>query len=183
MIFFIFLSLLSHPIYANEKQMDAVEKLFSIFNPSKKSAQKQTFSVETCKIEQKTLMELALLRRPVKTSFKFAKGCDVEGEVELQVSKAFPVQLKVRNLDQYTKVLFTSTLTIGTVEEGIGYKVDLTQGNLSGAKSSVLFQGFYNYIIGIDSSSKASKSEGGEIVIESIDGKKVAITKVLSRNP
>lgn len=182
MIRFIFLNLCLIACSACfAKPEDSVEKLFSIFDPVKKKNQKQVFSVDACKIPQKKLMELAFLRQPIKASFKFMKDCDVEGEVELHVSKPFPVLLKVRNLDKYTSVRFNSTLSVGSVDEGIGYKVELSDGNLSSSKSNVQFKGFYNYIVSLDESKGASNSEGGELYIDSIDGKKVSFTKLLGK--
>lgn len=167
--------------YGQDKQVQAVEKLFSIFDPVKTKKGKQVFTVDACKIPQKKLMELTLLRKPVKASFKFMKGCDVQGEVELQVTKPFPVHLKVRNLEKYTNVTFNSTLSVGTVDEGIGYKVELNDGNLSSSASSVLFRGFYHYIVSLGDSAKGPKSEAGEIFIDSIDGEKVSYKKLLGK--
>ncbi len=161
--------------------MAAIEKLFAIFDPVKKANAKQVFTVDSCKIPQKQLMELALLRQPVKANFKFSKGCDVEGSVELHVAKPFPVSLKVRNLDKYTLVNFNSTLSVGSVEQGIGYKIELNDGNLSGQKSSVLFSGVYNYIVTLGESNGPKAQEGGELRIQSIDGKKVSFTKLLGK--
>lgn len=167
--------------FAHEKQMAAIEKLFSIFDPVKKAKAKEVFSVESCKIPQKKLMELALMRRPVTASFKFMKGCDVEGEVELHVAKPFPVFLKVRNLEKYTSVKFNSTLNVGSVGEGVGYKIDLNEGNLLGQKSSVLFSGVYNYVLTLGEATKPAAEQGGELKITSIDGQPVAFTKLLGK--
>jgi hypothetical protein len=179
MIFIFIFSLLVPSSFAQDKQMAAIEKLFAIFDPIKKGTSKQVFTVESCKIPQKTLLELALLRKPVKASFKFMKGCDVEGEVELHVAKPFPVSLKVRNLDKYSHVKFNSTLNVGNVNQGVGYKIELTEGNLSEPKSSVLFTGVYNYIVAIGETNKPGTEQGGELTILSIDGKAIRFTKLL----
>ncbi len=181
MILSLILTLSMGPAFAQDKEMAAIEKLFSIFDPVKKGNVKSVFTVDACKIPQKKLMELALLRQPVKTSFKFMKGCDVEGEVELHVSKPFPVTLKVRNLDKYTQVKFNSTLSVGSVDQGVGYKVELNDGNLVGSKSSVLFKGVYNYIISLGETNKSDTQDGGELTIHSIDGKKVTFTKLIGK--
>lgn len=179
MIFVLLFSFLVPSTFAQEKQMAAIEKLFAIFDPIKKGNSKQVFTVESCKIPQKTLLELALLRKPVKASFKFMKGCDVEGEVELHVAKPFPVSLKVRNLDIYTTVKFNATLSVGGVDQGVGYKIELNEGNLVGPKSNVLFTGVYNYIVSIGETNKPGTDQGGELTILSIDGKAVRFTKLL----
>jgi hypothetical protein len=179
LLFFLFIPTL---YAASEKEVTEVkESLRALMHPllpgkSKSPAQaKTTFSVEKCEKHKINWMDAILMKDTKVLNYSFRPGCDIEGGVTPKILLPFPVDLKLRNLEDYTRLETVNKIN-ASLESKPLMKLEIRSGTLTGSKGKILFEADYNVRIEpMKGSNPIDENLGGELRITEIFGKKVLI--------
>lgn len=134
-----------------------------------------TFTVKKCDKQKINWMDVILMRASRTLTYRFRPGCDIEGTITPAVFKPFPVDLKLKNLQNYHRLEAQNRIT-ASLESKPVMQLNLTEGVLTGAKGTVKFEADYQVVMNpLKKENPIEKNLGGEIRITEIFGKKVFI--------
>jgi hypothetical protein len=142
-------------------------------NSTKRPKGTEKFSVEGCDKKKINWMNVLLMRETATLDFKFKKNCDIQGSITPRVIKPFPVNLDLRDLQSYSRVESTNTITADFQNKPI-LNLEMREGTLSG-KHKVIFEADYKVQINPIAKNPVEKNLGGELRILEINGKKTNI--------
>lgn len=134
------------------------------------------FSVAECEKYKINWMNVIMMREEVAMKYTFKQGCDIEGVVYPKVIKAFPTDLKLKNLQNFNRIESMNTIK-ASIETKPILNLEIRSAKLTGAKGVVKFEADYQVRINPLKQKKEMIEEnlGGEIRITEIYGKKVSI--------
>lgn len=135
----------------------------------------EDFSVEKCEKYKIDWMAVILMRKEAAMTYTFKPGCDIEGTVNPKVLTPFPVDLKLKNLQNFNRIQSENKIT-STIESEPIMNLAIRSARLTGAKGVVIFDA--DYKVRLDPTQKKNmvkENLGGEIRITEIYGKKVSI--------
>ena len=120
-------------------------------------------------------MDVILMRESASLTYTFKPGCDVEGTIRPAVLKPFPADLKLKNLQSFTKLESENRIT-STIESLPVMNLEIRSASLSGKRGKIIFEA--DYAVRINPLKKENPVEenlGGQIRIMEIFGKKVSL--------
>lgn len=174
----IFLSMSQWAISGTEVE-DAKRSIKALIQPligqnsTKRPKGTEKFSVEGCDKKKINWMNVLLMRETATLDFKFKKNCDIQGSITPKVIKPFPANLDLRDLQSYSRVETTNTITADLQSKPI-LNLAMREGTLSG-KHKVKFEADYQVQINPIAKDPIEKNLGGELRILEINGKKTNI--------
>lgn len=133
------------------------------------------FSLEKCEKHKINWMDVILMRESAALTYSFKPGCDIEGTVNPTVIRPFPVDLKLKNLHNFTRLESENKIT-PSIESKPLMNLAIRSARLTGIKGIVKFEA--DYAVRINPMKKKDMVEenlGGEIRITEIYGKSVSI--------
>lgn len=136
---------------------------------------KGEFTLEKCDKHVINWGNVLLMRESATLKYKFKPGCDIQGDITPFLVRPFPVELKLKNLHDFTQLKSQNTIT-ATIESNPIMNLEVRGAELTGSKGIVKFEA--DYAVRIDPMKKqnmVSENLGGEIRISEIYGKKVSI--------
>lgn len=139
------------------------------------SSAAKDFRVDQCQREKIDWSDVLLMRKSVTLEFKFKDGCDIEGTITPKIFSPFPVELKLRKLENYDRI--RSMNRVGaSFESNPLMDIALREGVLWGKKGKLRFEADYKIRLDpVNQKNPVKENLGGEIRISEIDGKKVSI--------
>ena len=120
-------------------------------------------------------MDVLLMKDSSTISFTFKPGCDIDGVIRPKVMVPFPIDLKIKNLQDFHSLKSENKLT-STLEEKPVLNLEVRSAILTSSKGTILFEA--DYSVRIDPLKKKDMIEeniGGEIRVLEIYGKQVKI--------
>jgi hypothetical protein len=147
----------------------AYNSFISILIPTHKIKHKTKFKTKGCNFDGKKLATLILFNKKMTHKFKFGKDCDLEGNYSPQMTKPFPVEFKVRNLDGFNRIKMTMQIKVLKAKEFI-VEIAAIKSILLNEKSEAKFK--FEYQVMLDVFSQKVNPRGGKIQLLSINGKK-----------
>ncbi len=142
-----------------------------VLNNRSNSAYKN-FSVKACPKHKIDWSALIIKQQKQTLTYKFAKGCDIDGTITPQVLAAFPIQFKVRNLDQFDSIMGEAKLG-PTLSMKPLLRLDLINTETKSPKEKIKFDAYYEAEIDPFSKTVIGKHLGGKILVKEINGKAV----------
>lgn len=173
------------PVEANELE-DVRQSLKALLNPilqkpnqklSKAAAQSvlKVFSVENCEKYKINWMDVILMKDSAVLSYTFKPGCDVEGTIRPAVLKPFPVDLKLKNLQSFTRLESENRIT-SSIESMPVMNLEIRSASLGGKRGKILFEADYAVRLNpLKKENPVEENMGGQIRITEIYGKKVSL--------
>jgi hypothetical protein len=182
MMLLLLLSLSFLELHATTKEVEeATNSIRSLIAPllpgNKKERPKELkdFRVDKCQTEKVNWTDILLMRSTVTLVYKFQEGCDVEGTVVPKIFTPFPLDLKLRKLENYNRAEAMNTVG-ATIESKPHLTIEMREGKLHGQKGIVKFEADYKVQLDpMNKQKRISKNYGGEVRISEIYGKKVEI--------
>lgn len=134
------------------------------------------FSVAGCEKYKINWMNVILMREEVMMKYSFKDGCDIEGIVYPKVFKSFPTDLKLKNLQNFTRIQSENTITTSIESKPI-LNLAIKSAQLTGAKGVVKFEADYRVKINPlkEKQEMIEENLGGELRITEVYGKAVSI--------
>lgn len=178
---FLLALLITQPILAKNETEEAKKSLKALIEPILQRQIKDPkaalgeFSVEKCEKHKINWMDVILMRESAALTYSFKPGCDIEGTVNPTVIKPFPVDLKLKNLQNFTRLESENKIT-PTIESMPIMNLAVRAAKLTGKNGLVKFEA--DYAVRINPMKKKNMVEenlGGEIRITEIYGKPVTI--------
>lgn len=137
------------------------------------------FTVEKCEKHKVDWTAVLLRQSSAALTFTFKEGCDIEGTITPAVFTPFPIELKLKNLDEFNQLVTTSKIT-SSIESKPVLLLELTEGQLKGAKGVVKFQANYQVRVNpIEKARPIDENLGGELKISEIFGNRVQIKECI----
>lgn len=180
-ILFILVLMLSQTIYAKNESSQVKKSLKALLGPIIQKPFKDSkallgdFSIDKCEAQKINWMDVILMRGSAALNYKFKPGCDIEGTVVPAVIRPFPVDLKLKHLQDFHR-LESENKIIPSIESKPLMNLEVRSARLSGKRGVVKFEA--DYAVRIDPMKKEDMVEenlGGEIRITEIYGKPVSI--------
>lgn len=177
------LSLLIAPAgYAQNESEMAKKSLRALIEPILQKSVKDPkseikgFSVKNCERHRINWMDVILMQKSAALTYTFKPGCDIQGTVYPTILKAFPVDLKLKNLRDFSRLESENKIT-ATIESQPIMNMAVRSARLTGPKGLVKFEADYSVRIDPIKKGKEMVSEnmGGEIRITEIYGRPVSI--------
>ena len=174
--------LVSYAGYASDETAAAKKSIKALLEPILQKELKgpktvlKDFSVEKCEKYKINWMNVILMRKEAALTYTFKPGCDIEGTINPTVIKPFPVDLKLKNLDEFNRLQSENKIT-ATLEAEPVLNMAVRSASITSTKGLVKFEADYAVKINPLKQGKGMISEnlGGEIRISEIYGKKVSI--------
>lgn len=162
---------LANKVKKNSK-IEETKKVLKALLPFQGKSKNSSFKIDQCKIDKNKWTMLLLAKQSFTEKLNFNKGCHVEGQYTTKMETPFPVNFKLKNLKNFEKVNFNFLIKL-IYEPVPMIKVFMNNGTLKGKKDIIKFD--VDYSAEIDPLSKGfiKKDLGGNIVINSINGKKI----------
>lgn len=170
------------PVWAANEVEEAKASIRALMEPILQKPQGKVtktvfkdFTLETCEKYKVNWMNVMLQRESATLVYTFRPGCDIEGTIKPAIFKAFPADLKLKNLQNFSRLESSNTIT-STIDSMPILNLAIRSGVLTGIKGKVLFDA--DYAVKINPLKKTKPIEenvGGEIRISEIYGKKVSI--------
>ncbi|MBA2405398.1 MAG: hypothetical protein H0V66_11550 [Bdellovibrionales bacterium] len=133
------------------------------------------FSVEKCEKYKINWMNVILMKEEAALTYTFKPGCDIEGTVYPKIIKPFTSDLKLKNLQDFTRLQSDNKIT-ATLEAQPVMNLAVRSARLTGSKGVVKFDADYDVRINpMDKENPVAENLGGEIRITEIYGKAVSI--------
>ena len=173
------------PLEASEVE-DVRQSLKALLNPilqkpHKKSSQAvaksllKEFSMENCEKHKINWMDVILMKESATLTYTFRQGCDVEGAIRPAVFKPFPADLKLKNLQSFTRLQSENRIT-SSIESMPVLNLEIRSASLTGKKGKILFEADYTVRINpLKKDNPVEENLGGQLRITEIFGKKVSI--------
>jgi hypothetical protein len=180
-IFIIFVLFISQRVFAANDlspTKEALKVLIQMLLKNTQNNERSTnhqFSTSKCEKYQINWMEVLLMKDSSSITFTFKDGCDIEGVVRPRVLAPFPINLKLKNLQDFHSLKSENKIT-STLEEKPILNLEIRSAILSSSKGSILFEADYSVRINpLKKKDMIEENIGGEIRLLEIDGKKVKI--------
>lgn len=167
--------------YAQNESEEAKKSLKALIEPILQKSVKdpksefKDFSVKNCEKHKINWMDVILMQKSAALTYTFKPGCDIQGTVYPAVIKPFPVDLKIKNLKDFSRLESENKIT-ATIESQPIMNMAVRSAKLTGPKGLVKFEA--DYAVRIDPMKKqnmVTENLGGEIRITEIFGKTVSI--------
>lgn len=122
-----------------------IEKIYeftfgSVFNLLEKSKKEMTISEADrggCRVSSKNRMNFIMSSKPFKEKRKFRKHCHMEGIIHYRINQDTPVNLKIKNLFNYSSLKYTQQVIRSTnIKKGISIKALIKNAKLLDEKNS-----------------------------------------------
>lgn len=169
----LFLSLITNSAFANKAKLGpALQAVIQEILQNRKAGSYKNFSVKDCPKHKVDWVKIILKRQKQTLTYNFAKECDLDGTVEPQVLEKFPLNFRLRNLDEFNSIKGEAKLS-PTIASRPLLRLDLANTEMSSPKENIKFRAYYEAEIDPFSSKVVGKHLGGKIFIEEINGKKI----------
>lgn len=139
---------------------------------NRKASDYKDFSVKNCPKHKIDWTSIIFRREKQNLTYKFAKGCDIDGTVAPQVLQDFPIDFQLRHLDDFQSIKGKAKLS-PTIAAKPLLRLDLSETEISSPKDKIKFSAYYETEINPLSKDVIGKHLGGKIFIETINGKAV----------
>ena len=158
---------------ATTKISPALQAIIQEILQNKTAEAYKNFSVKECPKHKIDWVKIILRREKQTLSYKFTPGCDIDGSVSPQVMQDFPIDFKLRNLDEFSAIKGNAKLapTFGSSKPLL--RLDLNSTEIIAPKEKIKFSAYYETEINPLSKNIIGKHLGGKIFIEEINGKKM----------
>lgn len=177
------LFILSLSFSANAAPQTQIKSLLKSLFPFISANKSSVIKTHNCKIDKQKWTMLLLTQQTFKQTFKFAKGCDLDGTIHPKLNAPFPINLKVRKLKNYQSIKALGKISLDYKEEAV-LSVELKKAHVTGKKSAK-FDIDYAVVIDPLSEKIIKKHKGGSLHIKSLNGKainkKIKLTKASFR--
>ena len=132
----------------------------------------KNFSVKNCPKHKIDWPGIILRQQKQSLTYKFVKGCDIDGTISPQVLTNFPIEFKIRNLDTFHTIKGEAKLG-PTLSMKPLLRLDLNQTEIRSIKDKIIFDAFYEAEIDPFSKQVIGKHLGGKIIVKELNGKKI----------
>ncbi len=156
--------LLSFVIHAQTEIVDAKKSIQELVSTDGK------FRVDKC--EKINWDDLMLITKRTELKFEFKDGCDIKGVISPKLLNWFPIDLEVRNIPHYNRLIATGFIS-AILEQRPVIKLEIKDGTLLNEKSKLGFEGNYKVRPGLGLDKSLTKKLGGEVMITNLNGKKL----------
>jgi hypothetical protein len=184
-ILFLALSICFTPLEASEVE-DVRQSLKALLNsilqksnkrPTQAAAKSllKEFSVENCENQKINWMDVILMKESATLTYTFRQGCDVEGTIRPAILKTFPTDLKLKNLQSFTRLQSENRINY-SIESMPVMNLEIRSATLSSKRGKILFEADYGVRINpLKNENPVEENLGGQVWITEIFGKKVSI--------
>lgn len=161
--FFLFV-LLAQSVAARET--DELEQLAKSLFPNNN----QKFATD-CDYQKAKWLESLLTRQPFELNIQFTKTCDIQGKNQVKPFTPFSFTLTLRNHPSFHKVVGNFFYQI-EFKEKPELILKLKSAKATG-KRTIHFDMNYKFIVNLLEADPLQENKGGELIIHSLDGKKI----------
>jgi hypothetical protein len=166
--------------YAGREMEDVKQSLRVLIKPLlQKSNIRSTnlrgskFDISACEKHKIDWGSLLMMKESPSIKYKFAPGCDIEGVINPKLFTSFPVNLKLRNLEDFTHLESENKIT-SSIESLPVLNLDVRSASLISPKGKIKFEADYAVRMNpLNQKNPIEENLGGEIRIVEIYNKKV----------
>lgn len=133
------------------------------------------FSLRNCEKHKVNWANVLLMKETASLRYTFAQGCDIEGVIQPAILQSFPVQLKIKNLEDFNRLKADNRITASFEEKPV-LNLAVRSARLISKKGEIKFEA--DYAVKIDLTKQKDiihEDLGGELRILEIDGKPVLL--------
>jgi hypothetical protein len=181
-LYSIFLVSIAFTSTIEDQSARSIEEIISTLFVDKKGPKDlSTFRIDRCQNSKIDWSQFLVPNKQTELEYNFKDGCDLEGVLTPHFYKPFVLDLKIRNLFQFTNIKSVNQIS-AILERDPIIKLDMKEGSLQGGQTLIKFEASYS--VRIKSSENKTNIEhlGGEIIIKKINSKDVLIKKKIKRN-
>jgi hypothetical protein len=176
-LYSIFLASIAFTSTIEDQSVRSIEEIISTLFVDKKGPKDlSTFRIDRCQNSKIDWSQFLVPNKQTELEYNFKDGCDLEGVLTPHFYKPFVLDLKIRNLFQFTNIKSVNQIS-AILERDPVIKLEMKDGALKGGESNLKFEANYSIRTKIVQNKLEIEHLGGEILISEINTKKVLIKK------
>ena len=157
---------------ASEESVQVQKSIKALIDPilRKNQTTEKDFTLANCEKHKIDWGAVLLMRNAPSLKYSFSPGCDIEGEIRPGIMKIFPVDLKLKNLQNFERLVSENKIT-PSLEEKPVLNLAIRAGKLISKKGEVKFEADYAIKLDYNQQNQLIYHDlGGEIRINEVYG-------------
>jgi hypothetical protein len=161
-----------------EETFKVIHEVLRIF-PYEKSVSQDKLKISTCDSDKKTWVKKALISQSVQKTYTFSKKCDLSGTFSATLLGEFPVNLEMKNLDEYKFARMRVRMYIDQTASGILYQFKVREGEIISRDKTITFKAKYEVKFDPLTGSTKFATQNGEISLTKVGDRILNLSKPL----
>ncbi len=161
----------------DQKLLASIHDLIEILTLKKNYGKKNSFKVNGCDDRPTDWLKGALLNTPIKKTYIFKDDCDAAGSFEARFNAEFPLNFKLRNLEDLDNTSLKVIMTLNKSQAGIRYKFVVIEGTISSPSRRGQFTAEYQVDIDPMTGEAQKGTQAGKITLIKVNDKEVNLSQ------